>query len=325
VGGAGLNADFAQTLETPIDLGQGVAVPGHEGVEFLARAVPAADFADLAADADGGVERLQFPDISREGRRQIRVQVLLLGQSGQPQIHQRRGVDVDVEEAGCDGVADQQLDGRDFDLRIFPENFRLHLEMIALQEQRSAITLPDGRRLDDRRVLRRPLQGVVDLGTGDFEDHRADLVPAHGLEDGPGGVERHPADVDGRDGELEMLALAFEGIQVEQRRRVDPQAVGRGADGKPAVSLDLDIRMKHRVEDQRLDQPLAQRVLVKHLADTPPVVLEHAVQRRLKIVNLIEEHATDLQTRVGTPPHHPPARQPGQKSKWFPPGGRVAV
>jgi hypothetical protein len=76
-----------------------------------------------------------LPDEGGEIRRQLAVHGLLLVERGLVEIHQRGGVDVDIEEAGGDLLADQRLQRLDFLVAIRAVVLLgVGLDVIALQE-----------------------------------------------------------------------------------------------------------------------------------------------------------------------------------------------
>src|SRR5262249_9640208 len=71
-----------------------------------------------------------------------------------------------------------------------------------------------------RGVLGRALFGVTDLGAGDLEDERADVVALRGAEERTRRVVRQRADVERRDGEPARHLAAPDGhVQRVNRRR----------------------------------------------------------------------------------------------------------
>ena len=104
----GLHADLAQPDELGAALLQRAVEAVHVGVQFVDVGVLAADLANLAADRHRDALRLVLADERREIRGQRDVDVLLLGERRLVEIDERRGVDVDVVEAGGDLFLDQR-------------------------------------------------------------------------------------------------------------------------------------------------------------------------------------------------------------------------
>ena len=86
------------------------------------------------------------------------VQSLLLVERRLREVDERRRVDVDVVEARGDRLAGERLHGVDFGRRVGRVLLGVHLEVIALNEHRSAKSFAHRRREHHRDVLRRPLQ-----------------------------------------------------------------------------------------------------------------------------------------------------------------------
>jgi hypothetical protein len=82
-------------------------IPGHVGPEFLGSRVLLPDFADLPADRDLDAVRLMGADEPREMRAILVVRLLLEIERRLRQVHERRRVDVDLEEGGRDRVEDE--------------------------------------------------------------------------------------------------------------------------------------------------------------------------------------------------------------------------
>ena len=106
--------------------------------------------------------------------REVDVDLLLLVERRLVEIDQRRGVDVDVVEAGGDLFLDQRPQAFELLLAIRAVVFlRVGLDVVALDEDRPGESFAQRRAEHDRRVLVRTLLGVADLGAGDLEDEGA--------------------------------------------------------------------------------------------------------------------------------------------------------
>src|SRR5690606_6772688 len=117
------------------------------------------------------------------------------------QIDQRGGVDVDVVEAGVDGLAHQVAHGGDFLLGVSGKALGRDLEVVALDEERALKAFSDGGGEHAGDVFGGPLVGVANLGAGDFEDESADVELVGRPEDSARHLEVHGAHVNRRDGE----------------------------------------------------------------------------------------------------------------------------
>ena len=155
-----------------------------------------ADLADLPADGDVDPGRLQIPDHRRQFGGQAVVDPLLLFHRRFGKVDKGRGVDVDVVEAGVDRFPDQVLDGPDLSLWVLRIFFCPHLEVVALEKERSPVPRLERCRRHRAGILLRPLAGVIDLRTGDLEDHRPDPCRHCGPEDRLGGIVGERPDVD---------------------------------------------------------------------------------------------------------------------------------
>ena len=226
----------------------------HEGPQLFHRAVFAADLADLPADGDRDSRRFQIPDHRREFGGKAVVEPLLLQYRRLLQIDERRGVDVDVVKSGVDRLPDQVLDGLDLGLRIGCIFLRPHLEVVALEEERSPVSCFESRRGHGAGVLLRPLARVIDLRAGDLKDHRPDAGCQRGPEDRLGGVVGERADVDRRHGKTGNLPPPHRLVKPLNRRHIDARRRG-GPPDQPAGGLP---RLRIRREDRRLDQIIDQ-------------------------------------------------------------------
>ena len=183
---AGLHADLGDADRVRIQRLQRALVPLHEGVQFLDGAVLAADLADLAADGDGQVAELEAADEVREVRGERVVDGLLLVQRSLIEVHERRGVDVDVVEARRHLALDQVVHPGDLFVRVLGVILRVDLHMIALDEDGAFVSLADTGGDHLRGELLRPLPGVAEFGAGDLVDERLRVERLGGAAGGAG-------------------------------------------------------------------------------------------------------------------------------------------
>ena len=170
MGRAGLHTDLADARQVRSPLLQRLKVSVHEGAQLVDIGVLAADFPDLAAHRDGDAVRLVPTDKRRVVRGERGVHLLLLGERGFAEIDQRRGVDVDVVEAGGDLFLDQRAQAVELLVFLGAVVFlRVGLHVIALDEQRPGKAFAQRRADHHGRVLVRPLLGVADFRPRDFE------------------------------------------------------------------------------------------------------------------------------------------------------------
>ncbi|MBK7369108.1 MAG: hypothetical protein IPJ04_14740 [Candidatus Eisenbacteria bacterium] len=154
------------------------------------------------------------------------VQLLLLDVRGLVEIDERRGVDVDVVEAGLDRLGRQVEHGLHLGLRIRRVALGVDLEVVTLDEHGAAPAFAERRGQEHERVLERTLVGVRDLGTRDLDQHGAGVERLAGAEQRARGVVRDAADVDGRHGERRgHFATAAGHVEVVDRGRVDADAL----------------------------------------------------------------------------------------------------
>src|SRR5262249_32930730 len=216
--GARRDGDLGDALDA---FAQARHVRVHVGAKLLGRRVGLSDLADLAADRNRHGLGLARADELREVGAPPRILGLLLGQRGLREIHQRRRVDVDLEEAGGDSLVDQGLDRGDLGLRVGLHLPGVRLVVVALEKDGTLPALADGRGQHDRGVLRRPLIRVADLAAGDLEDQGAGIEALGGPEGRAGRVVGEHADVDGRHREARSLALAAGLVERQDRRGQD--------------------------------------------------------------------------------------------------------
>ena len=135
---AGLHADLAEADEVAAALLQLAVEAVHVGVQLVDVGVLAADLADLAADRDRHALRLVLADERREVGRERDVHFLLLGERRLVEIDERRGVDVDVVEAGGDLFLDQRAQRLELLVALGAVVLLgVGLDVIALDEERA--------------------------------------------------------------------------------------------------------------------------------------------------------------------------------------------
>ena len=136
------------------------------------------------------------------------------------------------------------------------ELLRVHLEVVALDEDGTSMSFLDRGGQNDRDVLAGALVGVAHLAAGDLEDEGAHVARLRRAEDGARGVVREHAEVDGRRREparlsaphrhVELLdggrknAESRSGLPDGETRLVAPRGVGL-EDGAPHESIDRAI------------------------------------------------------------------------------------
>ena len=183
---AGLDADLGDADGARIERLEGTLVALHEGVQFLDGAVLAADLADLAADGDRQIAKLEAADEVREVRGERVVDVLLLIQRPLIEVHERRGVDVDIVEARRHLALDEVVHPGDFRVRILGVALRVDLHMVALDEDRPLVSLADAGGDHLGGELLRPLPGIAEFGAGDLVDERLRVERLGGAAGGAG-------------------------------------------------------------------------------------------------------------------------------------------
>ena len=197
----GLDRDLADAGRRRSPALERPAIDRHERVELLGRRVLAADLADLAAHRNGDALRLVRADERGEIRAQLAIELLLRFVALLRQIHERRGVDVDVVEARVQRFGSEGLDRLDLRFGIRRVLLGVDLEVITLQEERPAPAFAQSGGDHHEGVLGRPLIGVADLGARDLADHRPGIELLARAEERAGGVVGHAPDVDGGHGE----------------------------------------------------------------------------------------------------------------------------
>jgi hypothetical protein len=127
----------------------------HERGELLGRRVLAAHLADLAADRHRDAARLAVANEEGELGAAPAVRLLLRLVPGLGEVHQRRSVHVDVVEAGLDRLGGQIAHRLQLALGVRRVLLRVHLEVIALDEYRSAPAFAQRGRQHHEHVLGR--------------------------------------------------------------------------------------------------------------------------------------------------------------------------
>ena len=144
-------------------------------VQLRYRRVLFADFADLAAQADGDALRLQVADeLGEHGRAQV-VFPLLLVQRWRRQRHQGARIDIDVPVAGCHRLLCQRFHLVHRAFRVVLILLAVHLKMVALNEDWPPVPLFNGPGDEDSRKLGRFLERVTHLAARDLKNERAGL------------------------------------------------------------------------------------------------------------------------------------------------------
>ena len=111
-------------------------------------------------------------------------------------------------------LLDERLDGLPFGARVRGELLRVHLEVVALDEDGAPMPFLDRGGEDDRGVLAGALVGVAHLAPGDLEDEGAHVARLRRAEDGARGVVREHAEVDGRRREPAGLSAPHRDVEL---------------------------------------------------------------------------------------------------------------
>ena len=262
--GARLDRNLAQAYVLGAHLLERAVIAVHVGFELFHRAVLAPHLADLAADGHRHVIRLVIADVRRELGRADVVLPLLLVQGRVGEIHQGGGIDVDVEEARGQSLVDQHPDGLQLLVGAGLVFRRVRLEVIALDEHRMPIALPECRAEDHGGVLRRPLLGVGDFAARDLEDQGGGLPLEGGAERRAGGmVGKHPQ-VHRRHGEGFQLAAPAGQVELMDGRW---SATGflRQLPDQPPRRVTLGLRLsEYRRFHEAIHRFRGERGLAKH-------------------------------------------------------------
>src|SRR6266516_2525503 len=195
----------------------------HERLQLVHVRILAALLADLGSHRHRHPLRLPVTDEPSQLRRPFVIHTLLLIERLLGQVHERRGVDVDVVEAGVQLFFDQRAHRLELGLGARGIYLRIHLYVVPLDKEGAHEALAQRRRDHHRDALRRPLIGVADLAAGDFADQRTDVETPRRPEHGPGGVVRQQAHVHGRRGERGHLPPTARQVQLVDRRGAPPR------------------------------------------------------------------------------------------------------
>src|SRR5690606_27178725 len=127
-------------------------------------------------------------DKVREMRRKLGVDGLLGALALQVNIHQGGGIYVNIVETGLDGFSGQLFYRGNFFVSVLLVARKGDLEMVALNEDRAAVTFGDGRAQNVGGVFGRALGGIADLRAGDLEDKSGSFDAFGHAENGAGGL-----------------------------------------------------------------------------------------------------------------------------------------
>ena len=221
VGRARLYADLGQSLGARRTPGERLVEAVHVGHELFHRRVLGTDFADLAADRDIHALRLQLAHRQRQLHSLLVIRALLLLERRLGEIDQGRSIDIDVVEARRDRFARELFHTVHLGDGINRKLLDADLEVIALNEDRSAKAFAERGGKHHRDILRRPLIRVGDLRPRDFLDERSDLESDGGAEDRTRRVVGHSTNVHRGNGEAAAFAFPARKVQVVNRRRLN--------------------------------------------------------------------------------------------------------
>jgi len=154
---------------------------------------------------------------------------------------ERRGVDVDIVKAGRDLLLDERAERVELLVAIGRGVLlRVHLDMVALEEDRPLEAFAQRRGEHAGDVFVRALFGVANLGPRDLEDEGARAGRNRGAYCRPRRVVRHHPDVHRRHGEPAGLAPAHRDVQLVNRGRL--HAAGRCQRANDPAGRALDVR-----------------------------------------------------------------------------------
>ena len=290
---AGLHADLADALEGVAALLELLKIPFHVNLQLFHRAVFAAHFADLPAHRNRDAFRLQIADHGGQFRRQREVGPLLILDRGLRQVHQRGGVDVNVVKPAFDGFPDQILDRLRLLFRIRGKFFSIHLEVVALKEDRPAPAGFHGGRRNGAGVFQRSLPGVVDFRPGNFKKDRPDVSRHRGAENRLRHIVADAADVDGRNRKAAHFPAPHRIVEGLYRRGHDPQR-GRAPANQKARGFPRSlIGTERHGLDQVVNQSAPKPFFIQN-ADVPAFVGESGFASFFQLIFVFVNHGCSL-------------------------------
>jgi len=145
----------------------------HERLELVHVGVLAAHLADLRAHGHGHALGLAVPDEPGQVGGPLVIDALLRVERGLGEVDQGGGVDVDVVEPGVQLFFDERSYRLQLGLGVDGVFLGVHLDVVALDEQRPREALAQRRGGHYGDVLGGALLGVADLGAGDLADEGA--------------------------------------------------------------------------------------------------------------------------------------------------------
>ena len=141
------------------------------------------------------------------------------------EIHQRRGIDVDVEEAGPDLLRDELPDLADFPLGIGGVFLGIDLAVVALNEHGEGVPFPQCRGENHRDVFSRTLLGIGDFGARDLENQRPYLSSPGRPEHRPRRIVGEHPHVDSRNRKAATFSPAAGQVELVYRGRTHPRGL----------------------------------------------------------------------------------------------------
>src|SRR5205809_7543246 len=249
VAGAGLHGDLADPHVRAEPL-EGAQVAVHERPQLVDVAVLATHFPDLGPDGDGDARGLAVADELGQFGGTLDVDALLRVDRRLRQVDQRGRVHVDVVEPGRQLFLDQAAHRGDLGLRIDGVLLRVHLDVVALDEERAGEAFAQCGGGHHRHIFDGPLLGVPDLAAGDLADQGAHVEPLGRPEDRAGRIVGQDADIHRRRGERGELAPAAREVQVVDRCRPHPCLLAGLPDHPPrlfALSRAPEDRPPHQL------------------------------------------------------------------------------
>ncbi len=215
--GSGLHRDLRDAWGGA-ELFERAVVALHERLQLVHVAILAADLADLRPHRHRDTFRLAIPDELRQLGGALVIRALLFVEVGLGKIHQRRRIDIDVIKPGVQLFLDQRAQRFQLGVRISRVLLRVHLDVVALDEQGSGESLAQRGGGHHRHVLGGPLVGVGDLAARDFADDRAGVESLGRAEDRTPRVVGQDADVHRRRCKRGHVAAAPRHVQLVDRR-----------------------------------------------------------------------------------------------------------